>query len=349
MNKEKLIRIAEKRRQEYLKKEEEADKIARKVQKGMATIRDMYLTFNTPECGEDKDIDVFIENMGGEHPFSANVLICEDSLGSISIGYWGDRHESVAGIKIGSRNSVSSPERILKAIKSESRHHLEWIFLHADEFCDMVIAELEKQYEDNNLPKTEEGKEDVPDMATFEKVITRHGELEPCRDLLAKLIRESGGDLVHYLDDYCSNVMVGNLLLPDMIAILNSSSYYGSIRVFQTIEEYCQYLLSEMDMDWDALSSVIHHFIEQCRQLNGSYGGEFIKVDLSGDLTDVRLISLEQLRKDYCKAVHGEGGQDVIISSYELLNVDETISLYAKHYKAIHKFWNEYNKESHAG
>ena len=51
MNKEKLIRIAEKRRQEYLKKEEEADKIARKVQKGMATIRDMYLTFNTPECG----------------------------------------------------------------------------------------------------------------------------------------------------------------------------------------------------------------------------------------------------------------------------------------------------------
>ena len=83
----------------------------------------------------------------------------------------------------------------------------------------------------------------------------------------------------------------------------------------------------------DALSSVIHHFMEQCRQLNGSYGGEFIKVDLSGDLTDVRLISPEQLRKDYCKSI-GE---------------DETVSLYASHYEAIHKFWNEYKKESHAG
>lgn len=332
MNKEKLIRIAEKRRQAYLKKEEETSKMARKVQKGMATIRDMYLTFNTPECGEDKDIDVFIENMGGEHPFSANVLICEDSLGSISIGYWGDRHESVAGIKIGSRNSVSSPERILKAIKSESRHHLEWILLHADEFCDMVIAELEKQYECDS-PEMGEEKEDVSEKAAFEKAIARHGELEPYRDLLAELIGKSNGDLVHYLDDYCSAFMGENLTLSDMIAILNSSSYYGSIRVFQTIEEYCQYLLSEMDMDWDALSSVIHHFMEQCRQLNGSYGGEFIKVDLSGDLTDVRLISPEQLRKDYCKSI-GE---------------DETVSLYASHYEAIHKFWNEYKKESHAG
>lgn len=339
MNKEKLIKIAEKRRQAYLKKEEETSKMARKIQKGMATICDMYLTFNTPECGEDKDIDVFIEDMGGEHPFSANVLICEDSLGSISIGYWGDGHEeSVAGIKIGSRNSVSAPERILKAIKSKSRHHLEWIFLHADEFCDMVIAELEKQYEDIPKPE-EEGKEYVLDMDAFEKAIAGHEELEPYRDLLAKLIRESGGDLVHYLDDYCSNVMAENLLLPDMIAILNSSSYYGSIWVFQTIEEYCQYLLSEMDMDWDALSSVIYHFMEQCRQLNGSYGGEFIKVDLSGDLTDVRLISPEQLCEDYCKAVHGEGGQDVIISSYQLINADETVSLYARHYKAIHEFW----------
>lgn len=323
MNKEKLIKIAEKRRQAYLKKEEETSKMARKIQKGMATICDMYLTFNTPECGEDKDIDVFIEDMGGEHPFSANVLICEDSLGSISIGYWGDGHEeSVAGIKIGSRNSVSAPERILKAIKSESRHHLEWIFLHADEFCDMVIAELEKQYEDIPKPE-EEGKEYVLDMDAFEKAIAGHEELEPYRDLLAKLIRESGGDLVHYLDDYCSAFMGENLTLSDMIAVLNSSSYYESTRVFEFVEEYCQYLLSEMDMDWNALSSVIHHFMEQCRQLNGSYGGEFIKVDLSGDLTDVRLISPEQLRKDYCKSI-GE---------------DETVSLYARHYKAIHEFW----------
>lgn len=313
MNKEKLIKIAEKRRQAYLKKEEETSKMARKIQKGMATIRDMYLTFNTPECGEDKDIDVPRMDMGGEeHPFSAGMVIYEKH-GVISLGFWRGDAFNLPSVKIGDSNSVFEPDHIMKVIsESQKGQYLRWILLHADEFCDMVIAVLEKQYEDIPKPE-EEGKEYVLDMDAFEKAIAGHEELEPYRDLLAKLIRESGGDLVHYLDDYCSKVMVENLLLPDMIAILNSSSYYGSIRVFQTIEEYCQYLLSEMDMDWDALSSVIHHFIEQCRQLNGSYGGEFIKVDLSGDLTDVRLISPEQLCEDYCKAVHGEGGQDVII------------------------------------
>lgn len=213
----------------------------------------------------------------------------------------------------------------------------------------MVIAELEKQYECDSPETEEKEKEDVPEIAAFEKAIARHGELEPYRDLLAKLIGESRGDLVHYLDDYCSNVMVENLLLSDMIAILNSSLYYGSTRVFQTVEDYYQFLLGEIDMDWDTLSSVIYYFMAQSRQLNDSYSDEFVEVDLSGDLTDVRLISLEELCEDYCKAVHGEGGQDVIISSYELLNVDETISLYARHYKAIHDFWDEYKKETKKG
>lgn len=276
--------------------------------------------------------------VGKEHPFSAGMVIYEKH-GVISLGFWRGDAFNLPSVKIGDSNSVFDPDHIMKVISERKQgQYLRWILLHADEFCDMVIAELEKQYEDIPKPE-EEGKEYVLDMDAFEKAIAGHEELEPYRDLLAKLIRESGGDLVHYLDDYCSNVMAENLLLPDMIAILNSSSYYGSIWVFQTIEEYCQYLLSEMDMDWDALSSVIYHFMEQCRQLNGSYGGEFIKVDLSGDLTDVRLISPEQLCEDYCKAVHGEGGQDVIISSYQLINADETVSLYARHYKAIHEFW----------
>lgn len=333
MNKEKLIRIAEKRRQAYLKKEEETSKMARKVQKGMATIRDMYLTFNTPECGEDKDIDVSRMNMGGEdHPFSAGMVIYEKH-GVISLGFWRGDAFNLPSVKIGDSNSVFDPDHIMKVIsESQQGQYLGWILLHADEFCDMVIAELEKQYECDS-PEMEEEKEDVSEKAAFEKAIARHGELEPYRDLLAELIGKSNGDLVHYLDDYCSAFMGENLTLSDMIAILNSSSYYESTRVFEFVEEYCQYLLSEMDMDWDALSSVIHHFMEQCRQLNGSYGGEFIKVDLSGDLTDVRLISPEQLRKDYCKSI-GE---------------DETVSLYASYYEAIHKFWNEYKKESHAG
>lgn len=341
MNKEKLIRIAEKRRQAYLKKEEETSKMARKIQKGMATIRDMYLTFNTPECGEDKDIDVPRMDMGGEeHPFSAGMVIYEKH-GVISLGFWRGDAFNLPSVKIGDSNSVFDPDHIMKVIsESKKGQYLSWILLHADEFCDMVIAELEKQYEDIPKPE-EEGKEYVLDMDAFEKAIAGHEELEPYRDLLAKLIRESGGDLVHYLDDYCSKVMVENLLLPDMITILNSSSYYGSIRVFQTIEDYCQYLLGKIDLDWDTLSSVIYYFMDQSRRLNGPYSDsdEFVEVDTSEDLTAVRLISLDQLCEDFCKAVHGEGGQDVIISSYELLNADETISLYARHYKAIHEFW----------
>lgn len=341
MNKEKLIKIAEKRRQAYLKKEEETSKMARKIQKGMATIRDMYLTFNTPECGEDKDIDVPRMDMGGEeHPFSAGMVIYEKH-GVISIGFWRGDAFTLPSVKIGDSNSVFDPDHIMKVISERKQgQYLSWILLHADEFCDMVIAELEKQYEDIPKPE-EEGKEYVLDMDAFEKAIAGHEELEPYRDLLAKLIRESGGDLVHYLDDYCSKVMVENLLLPDMIAILNSSSYYGSIRVFQTIEDYCQYLLSERDLDWDTLSSVIYYFMDQGRRLNGPYNDddEFVEVDTSEDLTAVRLISLDQLCEDFCKAVHSEDGQNIISSSYQLLNADETVSLYARHYKAIHEFW----------